>query len=84
MCHDHKRHWGSPRDDYSNIETLQERGIIDRSIAEKLIEANSLRNWIIHRYNRLDDKIVYERMLNLLEVFEKFVEDVKKWLEKNF
>ena len=72
------------KDDYSNIETLVELKIISERLAEKLKECNSLRNWIVHRYNKLDDKIAYDRIKSLMDSLIEFSEVVKGWLERRF
>ena len=45
------------KDRYSNIELLENLGTINKEEADLLIKANGLRNWIVHRYNKLSDKI---------------------------
>jgi len=45
-------------DDYSNIEKIVELKVIDEELGEKL--KNGLRNWLVHRYNRVDTKIVLD------------------------
>jgi len=42
----------------SNIEKLIELRVIDEMLGEKLKMCNGLRNWLVHRYNRIDTKIV--------------------------
>lgn len=72
-----------PKDDYSNIDNIMDAGIITKEVGDSLKEANGLRNRIIHHYNGLSSKIAYESILNLLPVFEDFLETVEKWLKKN-
>ncbi|MEM4155552.1 MAG: HepT-like ribonuclease domain-containing protein [Archaeoglobaceae archaeon] len=50
-------------DDYSNIEILHELGILDKELAEKLKTCNGLRNWLVHRYNKLDKKLCLNRLI---------------------
>lgn len=35
---------------------------------------------VVHRYNVLDDKIVFESIKSLLSAFEEFVAVVEEWL----
>ncbi len=72
-----------PKDDYSNMDTLTERGIIKSEHCVKLKEANGLRNRIVHDYNGLDDSIAYKRLFELMKIFREFEKEINKWLRKN-
>ncbi|MGQ4914467.1 MAG: type VII toxin-antitoxin system HepT family RNase toxin [Candidatus Asgardarchaeia archaeon] len=72
-----------PKDDYSNVEYLSNENIISKKVEDALINANHVRNWIIHKYNKLDDRIIYERILDMMDDLEKFAEEISKWLEQN-
>jgi uncharacterized protein YutE (UPF0331/DUF86 family) len=67
------------KDDYSNLENLE---ILTRSSKKILIEANGLRNHLVHRYNRRDDLLALESMISLLPGIAAFCEEVVAWLEK--
>lgn len=71
-----------PKDDYTNIETLKELGIINAEVMEKLVEANGLRNRLVHHYNKLDDRIAFESIKELLDDLLIFVEVVEGWIAK--
>lgn len=71
-----------PQDDYSNIERLEEEGMIEKGIGEGLKEANGLRNRIVHEYNGLDERIALDSMEKILPKIEKFSDVVKGWLKK--
>ena len=71
-----------PKDDYTNIETLEELKITNEDLMEKLIEANGLRNRLVHHYNKLSDKIAFESIKELLDSLIKFVEVVENWIMK--
>jgi uncharacterized protein YutE (UPF0331/DUF86 family) len=61
-----------PKDDYTNINALQDRGVINQKLAQAFTHANGLRNRLIHRYNVLDDKIAFESIKGLLPDFKNF------------
>ena len=67
-----------PRDDYANLENLEELKKETRSI---LIEANGLRNHLVHRYNRIDDLLALESIKSLLPGLEAFSAEVEAWVE---
>ena len=72
-----------PKDDYSNINIIKNKKIINSDLAAKLREANGLRNRIVHDYNGLDNEIAYNRLKNLLKYFQEFKVKAKEWLKKN-
>ncbi len=72
-----------PKDDYSNINIIKNKKIVNSDLAAKLREANGLRNRIVHDYNGLDNEIAYNRLTNLLESFQEFKVKAKEWLKKN-
>jgi len=45
-----------PKDDYTNIERLE---FLDDDMKKALMEANGLRNRLVHRYNQTDDLIAF-------------------------
>ena len=45
-----------PKDDYTNIERLE---FLDENMKKALMEANGLRNRLVHRYNQTDDLIAF-------------------------
>ncbi|HUS75723.1 MAG TPA: DUF86 domain-containing protein [Methanothrix sp.] len=67
------------QDDYSNLERLE---ALATSSREVLIEANGLRNHLVHRYNRRDDLLALQSMKDLLDGIMNFGEEVENWLEK--
>jgi uncharacterized protein YutE (UPF0331/DUF86 family) len=73
---------GLPKDDYSNIDLLQQKKLLDADMAETLKEANGLRNRVIHHYNGTSEKIAYESMVEMLPKLGEFAEAVERWLQK--
>ncbi len=72
------------KDDYSNIDILKDKKIINYDLAKKLKEANGLRNRVIHGYNKLDEVHAYGSIIGLLDDIEKFKEAISKWLKKYY
>ncbi len=68
-----------PQNDYSNLERLESISTRSRSV---LIEANGLRNHLVHRYNKRDDLMALESMKDLLPGIAAFGEEVEIWLER--
>ena len=53
-------------DDYTNVDKLEEAGVLSEQNAKVLREANGLRNRIVHRYNKTDDNIARESILAIM------------------
>jgi len=70
-----------PKDDYSNLENLEE---LPEKTKKVLIEANGLRNHLVHRYNKMDDLLALESMKALLPDLEAFCAEVEAWIGKRF
>ncbi len=70
------------KDDYTNLSTLHEKKILPKNIIDSLKEANGLRNRLVHRYNNLREDIVFNSIKRLLEPFNIFVKEVRKWLRE--
>ncbi|HJH26442.1 MAG TPA: DUF86 domain-containing protein [Methanophagales archaeon] len=70
-----------PKEDYTNIENLD---FIDESIKGVLIEANGLRNRLVHRYNQSDDLVAFVSIKELLPRIEEFVEMIEQWMRKEW
>ncbi len=73
----------SVNDDYSNIEKLKEKKILNEENASICIEANGLRNRVVHRYNHIDEKRFIESSMDLIPKLVKVFDDVEDYL-KNF
>jgi uncharacterized protein YutE (UPF0331/DUF86 family) len=55
-------------DDATNIEKVTSKGIISKSDADLLRQMNGIRNFIVHRYNKLDMDIVNEALSRIGEL----------------
>jgi len=67
----------APKDDYANIANVP---FLDTQMKQVLVEANGLRNWVVHRYNRSDDLIAFGSVTELLPRLAGFVDVVEQWM----
>ena len=67
-------------DDYSNIMRLEEIGIISVDHADRLRKCNGLRNYLVHRYNSVDDAIALDSRSEVRDIFYEFIEIVERLL----
>jgi len=60
------------------FEILSEKGLICGELSLSLGKAKSMRNWLAHRYGKVDDKKVFDATKNkLFNDVEEFVEAVR-------
>jgi uncharacterized protein YutE (UPF0331/DUF86 family) len=69
-----------PKDDYTNLNNLEEKGLIDKELANIMRKANGLRNRLIHRYNILSEEITLESIKNLLPELKKVRRHIESWI----
>ena len=72
----------SAKDDYTNIDFLVEKKVIDSKTGKKMKEANGLRNRLVHEYDGLNDMLAYESMKELVNHLKSFSQEVLKWMKK--
>src|SRR3989344_2058823 len=64
-----------PDDDIDSFRILEENGIIDDELYNRLKDAKGMRNFIAHQYGQINDKMVYEA------IKEELRKDIKKFIE---
>ena len=69
-----------PKDDYTNIDLLFEKKIINIGLKNALSESNGLRNRLVHRYNGLDDSLAFDSIMGHLTAISDFSEVIGIWL----
>ncbi|NIQ06089.1 MAG: DUF86 domain-containing protein [Candidatus Korarchaeota archaeon] len=62
---------------------LREREIITNEMEEKLKEMKAFCNTLVHRYDHIDDKLVYENLNNLGDFLE-FKHQITAFFENNY
>ncbi len=67
------------KDDYTNIDKLKEKNILGEDHAGIAIEANGLRNRIVHRYNSVDEKIFVESAKELLPKLTSLLQHLENY-----
>jgi len=69
-------------DDSGNIEKASGE-LFPREIESALVEANGLRNRVVHDYNGFDDRTALNSIQNRIEGLESFREEVREWIENS-
>ncbi|MGB9708116.1 MAG: DUF86 domain-containing protein [Candidatus Pacearchaeota archaeon] len=70
------------KDDYTNIYTLKDKKFITEQETKILIEANGLRNRIVHKYNSIDIETFVESAKNSLKYLNDLIKKFEKWQTK--
>ncbi len=66
------------KDDYSNIEELEKLHILNPPLLSELRRLNGLRNAIVHKYNKIEDKLILQQkdtIKNTLNTFVKLMSE---------
>ena len=57
------------------LNVLSENNIISSELSDKLCNAKSMRNWLAHRYGKVNDRLVFYSLK------EELINDVEEFLE---
>jgi len=68
-------------ENYKDIyKVLEEEGIIDPVLSEKLQEMAQFRNLLVHRYTKIDTKRVYDIMSEDIKDIQEFIKRILKYI----
>ncbi|MDO8529625.1 MAG: DUF86 domain-containing protein [bacterium] len=68
---------------YSNtFIILGEKGVIPLEFAYKIAEAVKLKNLVVHKYDKVDNKKMIEDLKNEIGQFEQYIVHINDYLEK--
>ncbi|SRR3989344_49943 len=73
---------GLPSDEEDGFKKLSAKKIISEKMRLNLIQMKKMRNVLVHRYGEIKDQEVYESLTDNLEDFEKFKEEILRFLKK--
>ena len=73
---------GIPSDEDSIIKNLEDKKIIGKELAEKIIQMKGFRNILVHRYGKINDKEAFETIKENLNDFKIFKEEIVNFLKK--
>jgi len=69
-------------DDYSNLSKLLSLRIFSQKEIEQMKEANRLRNWMVHRYNQLEETEIKEMLPGILSFLARFLQKFKNEIKR--
>lgn len=73
--------WREPEGYRDLFKILHEQGIIPKERLSAFQNMASFRNMLVHRYEQIDDELVFGIFRKKLKDFHVFVELVRKWVE---
>ena len=73
---------GLPSEEEDLFDKLEENGIITRKMKDKLRLMRGFRNILVHRYGKIDDKLVFEN-LSKIQDFKDFSKQIIEFLKNN-
>lgn len=71
----------APKDYYDTFIKAGEVRLISKTLARKLAPWAGLRNRIVHEYEEIKDKLVFDKIEPTITNFRKYIREVKKFIE---
>lgn len=68
-----------PSSDEDMLEELEEGNILDKDIAELIKKMKGFRNFLVHRYGKINDEIAYKDIKKGLNDFERIFKEIKDY-----
>ncbi len=69
-------------DDYHNLEILKDENLIDREMYEKLKKLNGMRSIIVHRYNKIEEDLIFNYINEIRKIIFDFIEIVENVIQR--
>ncbi len=69
-------------DDYHNLEILKDENLIDGEMYEKLKKLNGMRNIIVHRYNKIEEDLIFNYINEIRKIIFDFIEIVENVIRR--
>ncbi|MDA2927139.1 DUF86 domain-containing protein [Acidobacteria bacterium AH-259-G07] len=73
---------GKPKDYRSVLEILGSRDVLPQDFAQGLLPLLGLRNRLVHQYDTIDRKLLFENLKQNLDHFRRFAELIVSYLER--
>ena len=79
-----KQKLGSPEDYADVVRLMKGKGVIEETLAQRLIEMVKFRNMLVHVYWKIENDKVYQYLTENLEDFESFKRAIRAYLAKHW
>ena len=78
-----KQKLGSPEDYADVVRLMKGKGVIEETLAQRLIQMVKFRNMLVHVYWKIENDKVYQYLTENLEDFESFKRAIRAYLAKH-
>lgn len=65
------------KDDYSNLDEIEKLSIFTPRLINELRKWNGLRNVLVHKYNKIEEEIVFQNKNRVVETLITFAKEVE-------
>ena len=66
------------KDDYSNLDELENLNIFPGDFLNEIRRLNGLRNVLVHRYNKIEEELIVSERDHFVEVLKEFITETRK------
>jgi len=70
------------KDDYSNLDELENLYIFPGDFLNEIRRLNGLRNVLVHRYNKIEEELIVSERDHFVEVLKEFIKIVEKLINE--
>jgi len=67
-----------PKDYYSSFEIVGQLGVIPKEFAKELAPCTGMRNRLVHEYDKIEDRIVFESIRLLIKLANSYIGYIKQ------
>ncbi|MHA1584168.1 MAG: DUF86 domain-containing protein [Promethearchaeota archaeon] len=71
------------KDDASNIDSIIQNRHLEQDLGEKLKKANGLRNILVHRYNGLNEKFIFQSLEEIKTLAYNWIDQIEKIIHES-
>jgi uncharacterized protein YutE (UPF0331/DUF86 family) len=73
-----------PANYFDSFEKMGCMNVTDKDFAKEIAQCAGLRNRLIHEYEKIDDKIVYDSIFDAVRDFTKYLRYVREFIKQDF
>lgn len=70
------------RDDYSNIDELEDLDVFPKILLNELRRLNGIRNALVHRYNKIEEEQIIKDKDHFVDILKQYVKLVEKFINE--
>ncbi len=65
------------KDDYTNMEELEKLNLFTPNLIMDLRKCNGLRNVLVHKYNKIEEELIFQEKNNVIKILDTFIKKVE-------